>query len=105
MRIKEGFLLREIAGSFVVVPIGQRVIDFNGLMSLNESGALLWARLEKGIKSIEELVGILCENYLVEREKAREDIEIFINKISERGLMEDGNELGAVKCTVNNEFV
>ncbi|BCJ97379.1 PqqD family protein [Anaerocolumna chitinilytica] len=105
MKIKEGFLLREIAGSFVVVPIGQRVIDFNGLMSLNESGALLWARLEKGIKSIEELVGILCENYLVERETAREDIEIFLNKISERGLMEDGNGLGAVKCAADNGFV
>ncbi|SHO49566.1 PqqD family protein [Anaerocolumna xylanovorans] len=105
MKIKEGFLLREIAGSFVVVPIGQRVIDFNGLMSLNESGALLWSRLEKGVESINELVGLLCGNYLVEEEKAREDIEAFINKITERGLMEDGNELGAIKCTADNELV
>lgn len=105
MKIKEGFLLREIAGSFIVVPIGQRVIDFNGLMNLNESGALLWSRLEKGIKSVEELVGLLCENYQVEKERAREDTETFIRKIAERGLIEDDIELGAVNCTNSNEFI
>ncbi|MGN6713102.1 PqqD family protein [Anaerocolumna jejuensis] len=103
MKIKEGFLLREIAGSYVVVPIGQRVIDFNGLMSLNETGALLWSKLEKEVRTINELVTLLCENYLVEEDRARVDIEAFINKITERGLIEDGNELGAVKCAADNE--
>lgn len=105
MKIKEGFLLREIVGSFVVVPIGQRVIDFNGLMSLNESGALLWSRLEKGVGLIEDLVELLCENYLVEADRAKEDIETFIHKIAERGLMEDGDELGAIKCAADNELL
>lgn len=105
MKIKEGFLLREIAGSYVVVPIGQRVIDFNGLMSLNETGALLWSRLEKEVRTINELVTLLCENYLVEEDRARVDIEAFINKITERGLIEDGNELGAVKCAADNELL
>lgn len=105
MKIKEGFLLREIAGSYVVVPIGQRVIDFNGLMSLNETGALLWSKLEKEVRTINELVTLLCEHYLVEEDRARADIEAFINKITERGLIEDGNELGAVKCAADNELL
>ena len=45
MRIKEGFLLREIADCYIVVPVGSRVIDFKGLMTLNNSGYFIWNQL------------------------------------------------------------
>lgn len=45
MKIKEGFILRNVAGSYVVVPIGEATLDFNGMMSLNETGAFLFGKL------------------------------------------------------------
>lgn len=48
MRLKEGFMLRQVAGSWVVVPAGRACVDFDGMISLNDSGALLWRTLEQG---------------------------------------------------------
>ena len=47
MKIKEGFLLRTVAGSNIVVPIGAGSIDFSGVITLNEVGAFLWKLLEE----------------------------------------------------------
>lgn len=88
MKIKPGFLLREIAGSWIVVPIGQRVVEFNGLLSLSESGALLWHKLEKEVEKEEELVNALTEEYDIDVETAKEDVREFISSIRERGLIE-----------------
>ena len=45
MKIREGFLLRNVAGNNVVVPIGQATLDFNGMMSLNETGAFIFSKM------------------------------------------------------------
>jgi hypothetical protein len=88
MKIKQGFLLREIAGSWVVVPLGERVVEFNGLMSLSESGALLWKRLEEDVLEEEDLVKLLQENYEVEETTAKTDVLEFLTNIKERGFIE-----------------
>ena len=48
MKIKSGFMLYEVAGSYVVVPAGDEPLDFNGMVTLNETGAFLWKQLEQG---------------------------------------------------------
>ncbi len=88
MKIKQGFLLREIAGSWVVVPLGQRVVEFNGLLSLSESGALLWKKMEQEVGSDKELVALLKENYEVEEEIAKADVNEFLTAIAEKGFIE-----------------
>ena len=50
MKIKEGFILREVAGSHIVVAVGQAVKTFNGIINLNPTSALLWKNLEKALK-------------------------------------------------------
>ena len=42
MKIKEGFILREVAGNYIVVAVGSAVKQFNGVITLNETGAFLW---------------------------------------------------------------
>ena len=42
MKVKEDFLLREVAGCYVVVPVGKATVDFNGMLNLNDTGAFLW---------------------------------------------------------------
>lgn len=87
MKIKSGFMLREIAGQWVIVPLGARVVEFNGIMTLSESGALLWKRLEQGA-SEDELVSAIRAEYDVDEELARRDVSRFTQKIINKNLCE-----------------
>ncbi|MCX7709020.1 MAG: PqqD family protein [Clostridia bacterium] len=87
MKIKEGFMLREIADSWVVVPVGKRVVEFNGLISLSESGALLWQKLENGAAE-EDLLKSMLHEYEIEEDAALADIRDFIRTLDEKGLFE-----------------
>ena len=55
IKIKDNFMLREVAGSYAVVPVGNASTSFKGMISLNETGAFLWRHLAKGITK-EDLV-------------------------------------------------
>ncbi|MCI9617598.1 MAG: PqqD family protein [Eubacterium sp.] len=87
MKIKEGFILRNVAGNNVVVPIGQATLDFNGMMSLNDTGAFLFERLIEGT-SKENLVEDLIAEYGIDRDLAVEDVEAFILKVESEDLFE-----------------
>ena len=62
MKIKNGFMLYEVAGSYVVVPAGNETLDFNGMVTLNETGAFLWKQLEQACTQ-EQLVQALLQEY------------------------------------------
>ena len=49
MKIKNGFAKREIAGSYIVVPVGKEASEFNGMITLNESGSFFWDCLQNEI--------------------------------------------------------
>ena len=87
MKIKKGFILKEIAGNFVVVAVGPAVRDFNGAISLNGVGATLWKALEKE-NTVDGLIWALLNEYQVEYEKAKTDVENFVNKLKEANLVE-----------------
>jgi len=87
MRIKNGFMLRDIAGQAVVVPLGSRVVEFNGIMTLSESGALLWRKLENDA-SFEEMVDLLITEYDIDRETASKDIENFLESMRSKNILE-----------------
>lgn len=87
MKIKEGFLLRKVAGSNVVVPIGQATLDFNGMMSLNDTGTFLFEKLIEGT-SKENLIEDLITEYGIDRELAVKDVEAFILKVESEDLFE-----------------
>ena len=87
MKIKSGFMLREIAGQWVIIPLGARSVEFNVIMTLSESGALLWKKLEKGSNKNELLAATLAE-YAVDKDIAEADIDSFIQAIQTKGLLE-----------------
>lgn len=88
MKIKDGFAKREIAGSFIVVPVGKQSSEFNGMITLNESGAFLWDCFQQDI-SIDKAVELLTAEYDVERDRAHSDIERFIKLLSDNELLEN----------------
>lgn len=87
MQIKNGFMLREIAGQSVVVPLGARVVKFNGIMTLSESGALLWRKLEKD-SSMDEMVELLLAEYNIDKDTAQKDVEEFVESMKSSSILE-----------------
>lgn len=87
MKIKDNFLLRKISDSFVVVPIGDAVVDFSGLINLNETGAFLFEMLQSGAEK-EQLVDALLSEYDVQSEQAQSDVDAFIAKLENAKVLE-----------------
>lgn len=87
MKLKNNFALRQVAGSWVVLPHGEETLDFNGMLALNDSGALLWKCLENGSDK-DALVDALVGEYEVDRTVALADVEAFIDKLAKAGCLE-----------------
>ena len=81
MKIKDGYLLRNIADEWIIVPIGARIHDFNGLMTVNETGAFLWCALVDGC-SQDDLINALMSEYDVDIETAESDVQEFIDSLT-----------------------
>lgn len=86
MRINKEFVLREIAGDYIIIPIGSTALEFHGLITVNEVGVTLWKMLQEEV-TMEDLVqGVLAE-YDVEEEIAREDIQEFLDTLISGGIL------------------
>ena len=86
MRVEKEFVLREIAGDYIIIPTGKTVLEFNGLVTVNEVGVLLWKMLQEEV-TFEDLVkGVLAE-YDVDEDTARADIQEFLDKLTENNIL------------------
>lgn len=88
MKIKEGFVLRQVADATIVVPSGKASLDFNGMITLNDTGAFLWKLLESDTTP-EAMLEEMLKEYEVDEATAKRGIERFIEKLSGEGLLED----------------
>ncbi len=88
MKIKPGYMLREVAGCNVVVAIGAETMDFGGMINLNDSGAFLWKLLENGATE-DELLKKMLDEYEVSEDVAKQGISAFINKMREADLLDE----------------
>lgn len=86
MKISEDFVLRQVADTWVVLPLKTDTVDFNGMIRLNGSGAVLWKCLEQGATR-EELVQALTSQYEVSWEEAARDVDKFIETLNKVGCL------------------
>ena len=87
MKLNKNYVLRPLADTWVVLPLGAEAINFNGMLTLNESGVLLWQALEKG-GDLEALADALMAEYIVDRKDALADAEAFLEKLRKVGCVE-----------------
>ena len=86
MKIKEGFVLREVAGQAVVIAVGETSKEFHGMINLNATGKLVWQGIEQGLTEA-EIVGKLVDQYDVTADKAQVDVHRMIEKMSTAGVL------------------
>ena len=87
MRIKDGYVVREIAGQYMAVPVGKRMNDFHGMLALNETAAFIW-NLLKEEKTEQELAEALTDEYEVSFEEAYISVKEFRKVLEHEKLLE-----------------
>lgn len=86
MKIKDGFILRKVADSYIAVAVGEESVNFNAMVTTNETGAFLWEKLKNDITE-EELLAALTSEYDVDAETAKADIAEFLEKLRDGKLL------------------
>ena len=86
MKLKNGYVLRQVAGEYVALPQGSD-IDLNTMITMNETGAFLWERLQQGATE-DELVAALLAEYDVDEATARKSVQAFVAKLESNGLLD-----------------
>jgi hypothetical protein len=87
MKIKDGFVLEEVAGSYVAVALGKEAQNFNGFVKMNSTGAFLWKLLSQKDCDENTLVTALLENYDVDEKTARADVLSLIEKLKGANIL------------------
>lgn len=87
MKIKDGFLLRPLADTYVVVPVGQAAVDLRGMITLNGTGAFLWKMLTTE-QTEQTLTEELLKVYDVTSETAAQDVARFLELLRTNDLLE-----------------
>ena len=88
MKIKSGFILRDLAGSTFVVAVGERSREFKNMITLNETGKIIWQTLQNE-STVDDVVNALlneCEG--ATREVIEADVNEFIAKLKGDGILE-----------------
>ena len=86
MKRSANFLLREVADTLVLVPLGEAAISFPGMVTLNATGAYIWELLEQE-QTVDSLVEAMAERYDAPAEKIREDVEALVERLRSVGAI------------------
>ncbi len=87
MKIKDGFVLREIAGQAVVTATGKASENFHGMVKLNCTAKDVWQWIEEG-RGADEIADLLAEKYGADREACSADVSEMIEKMEKAGFLE-----------------
>jgi len=90
MTVSKNLILRQIAGENILIPVGEASISVHGMITLSESGLLLWERLQTEATE-EELVDLLLDEYEVDEATARADVQSFLNSLRNTRLLVEDN--------------
>lgn len=87
MKIKEGYVIRQVMGNYVVIATGEESRNFHGMIKLNETAANIWNYISEG-KNRDEIVAAMLAEYEVEEQKLGQDIDKTIEILVSQGLVE-----------------
>lgn len=88
MKVSNEFVLRQVADEYLLIPVGEAALRISGMISLTESGCLLYRKLSVGCGP-EDLIRALLAEYEVEEAEARRDVEAFLAKMRKLQMLEE----------------
>lgn len=104
MKLKDGLLLRQVAGQYVIVPTGERVREVTGVHYLTPGAAWLWGQMEGKDFQPEELVELAQDHFTgVTKEQLETDISAFLKALGDANVLEDGKMRGNFTFRLSTE--
>lgn len=89
MKRNSDFLLRNVADTLVIVPVGKATMDFPGMITVNSTGAYLWELLENP-QTMQTLTQAIVDHYEVDAQQALADVKAFTERLTQVGaIIED----------------
>lgn len=86
VKIKDGFVLRQVAGQGVVIATGEASKEFSGMVKLNGTGSFIWEKVAEGLDE-DAIAKALTAEYDATPEKAASDVASFVAKMRENGFL------------------
>lgn len=86
MKINGEFVLRQVAGDSILIPVGETALKFNGIITLDKVGGLIWAALEQGAER-EAILQQILDRFDVDRERAEQDLDEFLDQMEQAGFL------------------
>ena len=86
MRIKDGFVLREVAGQVIVIATSEASVEFHGMVKLNATGKRIWQGISDGLSS-QEIARSLASEYSVSEDKALADVNAMVERMRQAGFL------------------
>ena len=87
MQVSKDLILREVAGEYILIPVGKAALKIHGMINLTESAVFLWKKLQEDCTE-EELVQALLNEYDIDRETAAADVRELIEQMQKIGVIE-----------------
>lgn len=101
MKLKDGLILREVAGQYVIVPTGKRVREVTSIVYISSSAAYLWDYMKEHEFEKEDLIRRILGHYSgVTEEQAAADVEKFLKTLADNNILDDGIVRGRVLVRV-----
>ena len=88
MKLSENYILKNIAGTAVVVPVGDAVKDIKGMITLNGPAEIIWKGLQEN-KSIDDIANEIKSEYEADEDVIRADIDAFLLKLKAYKILVD----------------
>lgn len=87
MKLNPSFVLRKMLDDYIVVPTGEELVNFDAMITLNETAGFLWEHLQKGA-TVEQLTDALCSEYDVHPDEAERDVQDFVAELQKIKVLE-----------------
>ncbi len=88
MKAREGFILRNLAGEYLLMPKGEKIKNYDSVVLMNELSAFVWGKMQNPVTQSDLLEAVLNE-YDVDEKTAREDLDGLLAELKEAGVIDD----------------
>lgn len=88
MKANQNFIHREIAGEQLLIPVGEAALKLHGMITVTETGLLLWQTLQNDCTE-DQLVAAILKEYDVDEATARKDVAEFVEKLRSLSILEE----------------
>ena len=88
LKAKSGFILRDIMGEYMLMPVGDNINKYNGVVLLNDVSAFIWKKLENPV-SRDDLLAALLDQYRIDEATAANDLDLLLERLRGFDVIED----------------